>query len=276
MKKFLIVMTIFFALTGLIKLSAFADTPTKNGIYEVPVQLRHAEKDSESMGNSYILHTAILEVKNSKKYITMVSDSTVMNLEFSYYTDGSVSGNVQKAEKVENVKIGEKTYSIGYRFPLNGTGQLVGVKFKAAIMPVSPSARVYIDYENSVLISSAEETSTTAPINNPSSSPTETKPNTSQNISQSLPTASEKNESITEKSSDTIETENIQAYDESALNENSSQVLLQDSESEETTLSSQEHNEDVNHRGLTVGIIIAVIIIAGATAAIVMKKRIKK
>lgn len=273
MKKFFIVLTIFFALTGLIKLSAFADTPNKDGIYEVPVELKHADKDAESMGNSYILHTALLEIKSGKKYITMVSDSTVMNLEFSYYTNGSVSGNVQAAEKIKNVEIGGKTYSVGYRFPLNGTGQLVGVKFKASIMPISPSARVYIDYENSVLISSAEETSTSAPNKNPSPAPTETKPDTSQNINQSLPTNSKKNESITEKSSDTIETESIQASEESVLNESSSQVILPNSE---TTLPAQTQHENFNHKGLTAGIVISVIIIAGAAAAIMMKKRIKK
>lgn len=276
MKKFLAVLTIISTLIGLMALSAFAAVPTKNGVYEVPVQLKHAEKDTESMGNSYILHTALLEIKNGIKYITIVSDSTVMNLEFSYYTDGSVSGSTQSAEKVENVKIGGKTYSVGYRFPVKGTGQLVGVKFKASIMPISPSARVYIDYDNSVLISSSEEASTLTPTKNPSSASSETKPSTTQNSGQNLTTSSEKNKGVTEKSSDTIETETVPTSEEPVLNENVSQVILKESEAEETTLSTQLQEENNSNSGLITGIIIAVVIIAGAAAAIVIKAHIKK
>lgn len=276
MKKIIAVLTIISALIGLMALSAFAAVPTKNGVYEVPVQLKHAEKDTESMGNSYILHTALLEIKNGTKYITIVSDSTVMNLEFSYYTDGSVSGSTQSAEKVENVKIGGKTYSVGYRFPVKGTGQLVGVKFKASIMPISPSARVYIDYDNSVLISSSEEASTLTPTKNPSSASSETKPSTTQNSGQNLTTSSEKNKGVTEKSSDTIETETVPTSEEPVLNENVSQVILKESEAEETTLSTQLQEENNSNGGLITGIIIAVVIIAGAAAAIVIKTHIKK
>lgn len=276
MKKFLAVLTIISALIGLMALSAFAAVPTKNGVYEVPVQLKHAEKDTESMGNSYILHTALLEIKNGTKYITIVSDSTVMNLEFSYYTDGSVSGSTQSAEKVENVKIGGKTYSVGYRFPVKGTGQLVGVKFKASIMPISPSARVYIDYDNSVLISSSEEASTLTPTKNPSSASSETKPSTTQNSGQNLTTSSEKNKGVTEKSSDTIETETVPTSEEPVLNENVSQVILEESEAEETTLSTQTQEENNSNGGLIAGIIIAVVIIAGAAATIVIKTHFKK
>lgn len=269
MKKIIAVLTIISALIGLMALSAFAAVPTKNGVYEVPVQLKHAEKDTESMGNSYILHTALLEIKNGTKYITIVSDSTVMNLEFSYYTDGSVSGSTQSAEKVENVKIGGKTYSVGYRFPVKGTEQLVGVKFKASIMPISPSARVYIDYDNSVLISSSEEASTLTPTKNPSSASSETKPSTTQNSGQNLTTSSE-------KSSDTIETETVPTSEEPVLNENVSQVILEESEAEETTLSTQLQEENNSNSGLITGIIIAVVIITGAAAAIVIKTHIKK
>lgn len=276
MKKIIAVLTIISALIGLMALSAFAAVPTKNGVYEVPVQLKHAEKDTESMGNSYILHTALLEIKNGTKYITIVSDSTVMNLEFSYYTDGSVSGSTQSAEKVENVKIGGKTYSVGYRFPVKGTGQLVGVKFKASIMPISPSARVYIDYDNSVLISSSEEASTLTPTKNPSSASSETKPSTTQSSGQNLTTSSEKNKGVTEKSSDTIETETVPTSEEPVLNENVSQVILKESEAEETTLSTQLQEENNSNGGLITGIIIAVVIIAGAAAAIVIKTHIKK
>ena len=276
MKKIIAVLTVISALIGLMALSAYAAVPTENGVYEVPVQLKHAEKDTESMGNRYILHTALLEIKNGTKYITIVSDSTVMNLEFSYYADGSVSGSTQSAEKVENVKIGGKTYSVGYRFPVKGSGQLVGVKFKASIMPISPSARVYIDYDDSVLISSSEESSTLTPTKSPNSASSETKPNTTQNSSQNLTTFSEKKEDISEKINDAIETKTVLTSEESVLNENVSQAILEESEAEETTLSTQIQEENNSNGGLIAGIIIAVVIIAGAAAAIVIKTHIKK
>lgn len=44
MKKILAFLTVISALIGLMALSAFAAAPTKDGVYEVPIQLKHAEK----------------------------------------------------------------------------------------------------------------------------------------------------------------------------------------------------------------------------------------
>lgn len=273
MKKIFAKLTVISFLVVLTLFSVFAVEPTKDGIYEVPVQLRHAEKDSESMGNSYILHTALLEVKDGNKYITMVSDSKVMNLEFSYYTDGSVSGTTQAAEKIENVKIGGKTYSVGYRFPLKGTGQLVGVKFKASIMPMSPSARVYIDYSNSVLISSYEETTVSVPTQNQNNTTTSKSTEPASNSSSAAAS------SLHTDKADTEEIDNTLLNSENLSEDHSSTESITDlmdlSEFEESEFSSMTAEESKSHTGLIAGIVVAVIIIAGA-AAIVIKTRIKK
>lgn len=276
MKKIFAMLTVISALLGLTLLSAFAAEPTKNGIYEVPVQLRHAEKDTESMGNSYILHTALLEVKDGNKYITMVSDSKIMNLEFSYYTDGSVSGTTQAAEKIENVKIGGKTYSVGYRFPLKGTGQLVGVKFKASIMPMSPSARVYIDYNSSVLVLSYDETTVPAPTQNhdmPTTSKS-TEPASSSSATTTSPLNTETKTDTNQIDNTLVQSENIS--DTQALSENIFETsdLSEWAENESTTHIQTEETKD--NTGLIAGIVVAVIIIAGAAAIIVIKTRIKK
>lgn len=275
MKRIFAMFTVISVLVVLTLSSAFAVEPTKDGIYEVPVQLRHAEKDSESMGNSYILHTAILEITNGTKYITMVSDSKVMNLEFSYYTDGSVSGNTQAAEKIENVKIGGKTYSVGYRFPLMGTGQLVGVKFKASIMPMSPSARVYVDYSNSVLISSYEETTVPTPTQNQNTPTTSkaTEPASSSSVT-SAPSLNTDNKVDTEAIDNTLP--NSEKLSENySLTENLTDTmdLSELEESESSTIATEENKSSA---GIIAGIIVAVVIIAGAAAAIIIKTHIKK
>ena len=124
---------------------AFAAVPTENGTYSVPVTLYHSEKDKESMGNKYIHQTALITVENGNKTITVVADG-VDNLTFSYYTNGSVEGETKEATTVKNVKIGNDTYAVGYSFPLVTDNEYVGVKFKAPIMPMSPSARLKINY----------------------------------------------------------------------------------------------------------------------------------
>ena len=124
---------------------SFAAVPSENGTYSVPVTLYHSEKDKESMGNKYILQTALISVENGKKTITVIADG-VDNLTFSYYTNGSVEGETKEAVTIKNVKIGSETYPVGYSFPLVTDNEYVGVKFKAPIMPMSPSARLKINY----------------------------------------------------------------------------------------------------------------------------------
>lgn len=159
MKKSLQLMTGFILLTVLTLsagLCAFAAAPTADGVYTVPVTLYHAEKDKESMGNKYIVQTALITVKDGKKSITVAADG-VEGLTFSYYTNGSVEGGTAEAKKETNVEINGKIYAEGFTFPLVTDHLYVGVKFKAPIMPVSPSARLKIDY-NRIKTLSVDET----------------------------------------------------------------------------------------------------------------------
>lgn len=129
-----------------------------DGTYEVPIELRHAEEDKTSMGNSYVVGTGILEVSGGNAYLTMASDSVIPGMQFWYYNDGSVSGDSTEVPSAGTVTIAGEEYSTTFRFPLMGDGQLVGVIFKAPIMPVKPSARVYIDYDSAVALSSPSAT----------------------------------------------------------------------------------------------------------------------
>lgn len=159
MKKSLSVVS---AIIIMLTLTVFAYASFENGdLYEVPITMIHAEKDKTSMGDKYILNTALIEVKNGTKYLTMVTDSEVKNLNFWYYKNGSVEGETIEAEKTYNVKIDGKTYELGYRFPLMGEEQLAGVKFSASVMPMTPSARIKIDYNSAKLISRVTTTKST-------------------------------------------------------------------------------------------------------------------
>ncbi|MCM1364733.1 MAG: hypothetical protein NC122_10240 [Faecalibacterium sp.] len=142
---------------------AFAVSLENGKKYEVPITLIHAEKDKTSMGDKYIFNTALIENQNGKKYLTMVTDSDISNLNFWYYNDGSVEGDTTEAETVSNVEIGGTTYDVGYRFPLCGDEQLVGVKFSASIMPMKPSARVKIDYDSAKEVTYTSVSESTEP-----------------------------------------------------------------------------------------------------------------
>lgn len=125
--------------------TAFA-AADQDGTYTVSIQLWHAEKDEESMGNSFVAPIAQIHVENGQKTITVVSKESVDNFQFWYYTDGSVTGETAEAQMQENVEIGGTAYPLGFTFPLVTDDEYVGVKFQASIMPISPSARVKIDY----------------------------------------------------------------------------------------------------------------------------------
>ena len=49
-------------------LPAFAAlAPTQDGVYEVSVKMYHAQKDKTSMGDKYLVHTALLTVKTAAR-----------------------------------------------------------------------------------------------------------------------------------------------------------------------------------------------------------------
>ena len=137
-----------FAMLLLSSFSAFAIGPNEDGVYEVPIEMWHAEKDRTSMGDSYIIHTALLTVSGDEKTLTVVPAKTTSDMQFWYYEDGSVEGNTIEVERKSNVEIGGTVYGTAFEFPIESDNEFVGVKFAASAMPVSPSARIKIDYDS--------------------------------------------------------------------------------------------------------------------------------
>lgn len=140
---------------------AFAMGPSKDGVYEVPIEMWHAEKERTSMGDSYIVHTALLTVDGDEKTLTIVPAETTSDMQFWYYKDGSVQGDTVEVEQKNNVEIDGTEYKTAFEFPIKSDNEFVGVKFAASAMPLSPSARIKIDYDSAKKIRDVKEKTTT-------------------------------------------------------------------------------------------------------------------
>ena len=158
MKK---IASIFMMLVLLVSMSicAFA-TGLSDGTYEVPVVLMHKENEKESTGNKYIHNKGILTVEKGEMRITILLTTDMDGIEFSYYEDGSLSGDTADATAVSNVELGGNIYGKGFEIPIVANGD-IGLKFSVPVMPMSPSARLRIDYQNAVSISSEAKTEAT-------------------------------------------------------------------------------------------------------------------
>ena len=141
--------------------SAFAMGPSKDGVYEVPIEMWHAEKERTSMGDSYIVHTALLTVDGDEKTLTIVPAETTSDMQFWYYKDGSVEGDTVEVEQKNNVEIDGTEYETAFEFPIKSDNEFVGVKFAASAMPLSPSARIKIDYDSAKRIGDVKKETTT-------------------------------------------------------------------------------------------------------------------
>lgn len=144
----------------------------EDGRYEMPLTVLDDKKDKESFGNRFVQHTALVEVENGKKYVTIIMTSDAEKMNFWYFTDGSAKGDAQKATLVKDVTIAGTKYDNGFRFPLMGDETKVGIKFHAEGMPITPVARIGLDYSKAVCLTVAEteevteaveETTTEAP-----------------------------------------------------------------------------------------------------------------
>lgn len=138
--------------------SAFAMGPSKDGVYEVPIEMWHAEKERTSMGDSYIVHTALLTVDGDEKTLTIAPAETTSDMQFWYYKDGSVEGDTVEVEQKNNVEIDGTEYEAAFEFPIKSDNEFVGVKFAASAMPLSPSARIKIDYDSAKKIRDVKTT----------------------------------------------------------------------------------------------------------------------
>lgn len=141
--------------------SAFAMGPSKDGVYEVPIEMWHAEKERTSMGDSYIVHTALLTVDGDEKTLTIAPAETTSDMQFWYYKDGSVEGDTVEVEQKKNVEIDGTEYETAFEFPIKSDNEFVGVKFAASAMPLSPSARIKIDYDSAKKIGDVKKETTT-------------------------------------------------------------------------------------------------------------------
>ena len=140
---------------------AFAMGPSKDGVYEVPIEMWHAEKERTSMGDSYIVHTALLTVDGDEKTLTIAPAETTSDMQFWYYKDGSVEGDTVEVEQKNNVEIDGTEYETAFEFPIKSDNEFVGVKFAASAMPLSPSARIKIDYDSAKRIGDVKKETTT-------------------------------------------------------------------------------------------------------------------
>lgn len=156
--------------------SAFAMGPSKDGVYEVPIEMWHAEKERTSMGDSYIVHTALLTVDGDEKTLTIAPAETTSDMQFWYYKDGSVEGDTVEVEQKNNVKIDGTEYEAAFEFPIKSDNEFVGVKFAASAMPLSPSARIKIDYDSAKRIRDVKEETTTKKATTTTTTTTTTAP----------------------------------------------------------------------------------------------------
>lgn len=140
---------------------AFAMGPSEDGVYEVPIEMWHAEKERTSMGDSYIVHTALLTVDGDEKTLTIAPAKTTSDMHFWYYKDGSVEGDTVEVEQKNNVEIDGTEYETAFEFPIKSDNEFVGVKFAASAMPLSPSARIKIDYDSAKKIRDVKKETTT-------------------------------------------------------------------------------------------------------------------
>lgn len=155
---------------------AFAMGPSKDGVYEVPIEMWHAEKERTSMGDSYIVHTALLTVDGDEKTLTIAPAETTSDMQFWYYKDGSVKGDTVEVKQKNNVEIDGTEYKTAFEFPIKSDNEFVGVKFAASAMPLSPSARIKIDYDSAKRIGDVKEETTTKKATTTTTTTTTTAP----------------------------------------------------------------------------------------------------
>lgn len=162
-KKLSVILSVLVLTVALLctSMSAFAMGPSKNGVYEVSIEMWHAEKERTSMGDSYIVHTALLTVDGDEKTLTIAPKETSSDMQFWYYKDGSTEGDTVEVEQKNNVEIDGEKYDVAFEFPIKSDNEFVGVKFAASAMPLSPSARIKIDYDSAKRIGDVKKETTT-------------------------------------------------------------------------------------------------------------------
>lgn len=239
-------------------LPAFASSaPTRDGVYEVSVKMYHAQKDKTSMGDKYLVHTALLTVKNGGKTLTIATPESVSGMRFWYYKNGGVDGETVEVKPAGGVKIAGTEYQSAFEFPIVGDGEFVGVKFSAPVMPMSPSARIHIDYASAKKVADIGSAAATATNTAAPAKPTENaKGEASADTAASAPAE-------TDSAGETASVESA------AENES---VFVSESAGESVSDKASDNGESKKTAAI-IGSVLAAVVIAALTAATVIKRK---
>lgn len=222
-----------------------------DGVYEVSVTLMHKEEEKESFGNKYVAPVALLEAKDGKKTITILLTTDMNGIEFSYYTNGSLSGDTKDGVPVKNVTVAGEIYKQGFEIPVMSDGD-IGLKFSVPVMPMSPSARLRIDYSSAKLITAHEK---------------ETEPQTTE-VSTTDVTEEKTTETVDDVSTSETETTEVT---EDLVTEIATETEEKTTASKTTETEEKTSNED---KGVS-PIIYAAVLVAIVVIALLLAKRIK-
>ena len=92
------------------------------------------------------------------------------------YTDVSVKGDTKEVSQSSAVEIDGEKYDVAFEFPIKSDNEFVGVKFAASAMPLSPSARIKIDYDSAKKIRDVKKETTTKKATTTTTTTTTTAP----------------------------------------------------------------------------------------------------
>ena len=239
-------------------LPAFAaSAPTQDGVYEVSVKIYHAQKDKTSMGDKYLVHTALLTVKNGGKTLTIATPESVSGMQFWYYKNGGVEGETVEVKPAGSVKIAGTTYQSAFEFPIVGNGEFVGVKFAAPVMPMSPSARIHIDYASAKKVADIGSAAVTAPNAVTPAKPTESaKGEASVDTTASAPAE-------TDSAGETVAGESIAENETASVSEPVAETASNNGGSQKTA-------------AIIGSVLAAVVIVALIVATVIKRKAIKE
>lgn len=245
-------------------LSASAASVLADGTYVVNLSLMHAEKDQQSMGNRYVGQRGLLKVGGGSYQIYIVPadgyDDQFEQVDFKYYQDGSTEGNVLETQTAQNIEINGANHAKAVTFTMPNQSGTCGLQFKVPIMGMTVSARLVVDLNSATLV---EEPATTAPETNAPQAPVTPAPSvqgTEPAHTETAPAAEV--ESVSETA----------AVSESPTASVSEEAPIAE-ESTTGDLEMVDENGSTSTVWVIVGVAVAIAVIGGTVAFIVVKKR---
>lgn len=178
-------------------------------------------------------------------------------MQFWYYKNGGVEGDTVEVKPTGSVKIAGTTYQSAFEFPIVGNGEFVGVKFAAPVMPMSPSARIHIDYASAKKVADIGSAAVTAPNAVTPAKPTESaKGEASVDTTASAPAE-------TDSAGETVTGESISENEASTVSES-----VAESVSETTS-----NNSGSKKTAAIIGSVFAAVVIVVLIVATVIKRK---